>query len=244
MSEISTWRPLGRIGGIAALLAALLFRRNMGAEVSLFVGVEAIPKSVADWYALLQGNPFISLAFLGVFDLVNYALVGLMFLALGAAFWQAHKSAAAMALASGLVGIAVSFAANVSLTMLSLSQQHAAATSEAQRAVLLAAGQAILATDNPLAIFPGTGAYVSLLLIALAGLLFSVVMLHSNRTTAIVGLLASGCDLAYCLTLALMPLLPVYLFVAVAGLFWMIWHLLVARILFKLSRPSSAISLS
>ena len=38
-----TWRTLFRAGGIAALLAATLFRSNIGAEVSLFTGVEAIP---------------------------------------------------------------------------------------------------------------------------------------------------------------------------------------------------------
>jgi hypothetical protein len=229
------WTPLYKAGGIAALLAAVLFRRNIGAEVSLFTGVEAIPRSAAGWYTLLQSNPFIGLSFLAVFDNVNYALLGLMFLALGAALWQAHKSAATIALASGMVGIAVGFATNIALTMLSLSQQYATATSEAQKAALLAAGQAILATNDPLATFPGTGVYVSLLLIALAGLLFSVLMLRSNRVTAIVGLLASGCDLAYCLTVAFAPFLRAYL-LAAGGLFWMLWHLMVGWGLVQLSR--------
>jgi hypothetical protein len=60
-------------------------------------------------------------------------------------------------------------------------------------------------------------------------------MLRSNRASAIVGLLASGCDLAYCLTFAFAPSLQV-VWLASGGLFWMIWHLLVARILFKLSK--------
>ena len=229
------WTTLYRTGGIAALLAAALFRRNIGAEVSLFTGVEAIPRSAGGWYTLLQSNPFIGLAFLAVFDIVNYALLGLMFLALGAAFWTAHKSAAAIALASGMVGISVGFATNIALTMLSLSQQYAAVTSEAQKAALLAAGQAILATNDPLATFPGTGEYVSLLLIALAGLLFSVLLLRSNRVTAIVGLLASGCDLAYCLTVAFAPFLRAYL-LAAGGLFWVLWHLMVGWKLLQLSR--------
>jgi hypothetical protein len=213
----------------------VLFRRNIGAEVSLFTGVEAIPHSAADWYALLQGSPFVGLSFLAVFDLANYALVGLMFLALAAALWQTQKSASAIAIASGLVGIAVSFAANISLTMLSLSQQYAATPRSSPQAALLAAGQTVLATKDPLAVYPATGAYVSLLLIALAGLLFSVIMLRSNRATAVVGLLASGCDLAYCLTVFFAPSLRVFL-LAAGGLFWMIWHLLVARVLLKRSR--------
>jgi hypothetical protein len=236
MKQNQGWTNLFITGGIAALLAAVLFRRNIGAEVSLFTGVDAIPESAVGWYDLLQTNPFIGLSFLAVFDLVNYILVGVVFLALGAAFWQKNKSIVTVALAGGLVGIAVNLASNISLTMFSLSQQYAAAVSVVQKADLLAAGQAVLATNDPLAAYPSTGAYVSLLLIALAGLLFSTILLHSNRVTAIVGLLASGCDLAYCLTFTLTPVLPVYLFLAVAGLFWMIWHLMVARVLFKRSK--------
>ncbi|MBN2004657.1 MAG: hypothetical protein JXA21_14975 [Anaerolineae bacterium] len=229
----STRQPLYRIAGVAALLAALFFRRNIGAEVSLFTGVEGIPHSAAQWFVLLQTNPFVGLSFLAFFDLVNSALVGLVFLALGALLWRTHKSSVTVALASGLVGIAVSFTANISLTLLSLSQRYAVTATEAQKADLLAAGQAILATNDPLAAFPGTGAVVSLLLIALAGLLFAVLLLPSHRATAVVGLMAGGCDLVYCLTFPLTPVLPVYLLLAAAGLFWMVWHLLVGRMLLQ-----------
>jgi hypothetical protein len=229
MNQAETWKPLYRVGAVAAILAALFFRRNMSAEVSLFTGVETIPITVADWYALLQANPFVGLSLLAFFDLVNYALVSVIFLALGAALWEVNRSATALALASGLVGVTLNLASNISLTMLSFSQRFAAAPSEAQRASLLAAGQVVLAA------IPGTGALVSLLLVALAGLLFSLVLLPSHRGTAILGLLASGCDLVYCLVSPLTPLAPVYLLLAAAGLFWMVWHLLVARVLFLLT---------
>ena len=235
MTQNQEWKLLYRIGAIAALVAVVVFRRNFGAEVSLFTGVEAIPQSAVEWYALLQSDPFVGLSFLAIFDLFNYLLVGVLFLALGVAFWRMHKSLTVLALAGGLLGIAVNFASNISLSMWSLSQQYAVAASEAQKVALLTAGQALLATNNPLATFPGTGAYMSVLLIALAGLLFSLVMLRSNRVTAIVGVLASGCDLAYCLTVAFAPSLRA-LWLASGGLFWVIWHLLVARILFKCAK--------
>lgn len=238
MTQTETWKPLYRAGAIAALLAALLFRRNIGAEVSLFTGVESIPITVADWYALLQANPFVGLSLLAFFDLLNYALVGVIFLALGAALWQVNQSTTALALVSGLVGVTLNLASNISLTMFSFSQRYAAATSAAQRADLLTAGQAVLAASDPLTATPGTGALVGLLLVALAGLLFSLVLLSSHRATAILGLLASGCDLAYCLVFPLTSIAPVYLLLAAAGLFWMIWHLLVARILFQRLKES------
>lgn len=233
MNQAELWKPLYRAGAIAALLAALLFRRNIGAELSLFTGIEAIPTTVAGWYALLQANPFVGLSLLAVFDLLNYLLVGVAFLTLSVALWQVNKNLTAIALSSGLVGVTLNLASNISLTMFSLSQRYAVATSAAQKADLLTAGQAVLAGSDPLAAIPGTGGLVSLLLVALAGLLFSLVLLPFHRTTAILGLLASGCDLAYCLVFPLTPITPVYLLLAAAGLFWMLWHLLVARILWQ-----------
>lgn len=236
MMQNRDWTTLYKIGGIAALVAGIVFRRNIGAEVSLFTGMNAIPHSVVDWFNLLQTNPFIGLSFLAFFDLFNYFLEGLVFLALAVALWQMGKSITAMALAGGSVGIAVSFGANISLTMLSLSQQYATATSETQKTALLtAAGQAVLANNNPVTPFPETGPYMSLLLIALAGLLFSSLILRSHRVTAIFGLLASGCDLAYCLTFVFGPILQA-IFLASGGLFWMIWHILVGWMLLQRSK--------
>jgi len=234
MNTDSNWKSLYRIGGVAALIAAILFRRNIGAEVSLFTGTDAIPQIAMDWFNLLQSNFFIGMSFLAVFDLFNHLLEGVIFLSLGVAFWQANKARMVLALASGLVGIAVSFSTNISLTMYSLSQQYTAAQTEAQRLALLAVGQAVLGSNSPLAGSPNTGGYMSLLLIALAGLLISLSMLSTNRATAIFGILASGCDLVYCLTFPISLTLQIMV-MSFGGALWMIWHLLIARVLLKRS---------
>ena len=237
------WHGLYRIVGVAALVAGLLFRRNIAAEVGLFGG-QASPVSVGDWFALLQSNRLLGLVYLNVLDIVNYVLVGLMFLALWAALRRA-RSQMVVATTLALVGIAVYLASNTALSMLALSEQYAAATAEAQRTQLVAAGQALLAIHRfagPGA-HPGAGGYVSLFLVALAGLLTSLVMLRSrlfNRATAIVGIIASALDLAYCLAYAFLPaidraLLAVALIPA-AGLFLMAWHILVGLKLYRLGR--------
>jgi hypothetical protein len=131
MNHSATWKPLFCTGVVAALSAALLFRRNIGAEVSLFTGIESIPTSAADWFSLLQSNLFVGLSYLAVFDLAYYFLVGIVFMALAAMLWQQY-----------------------------------AASDEAQGAALLAAGQALLASSGAMSNFPGTGTYMSYLLIA------------------------------------------------------------------------------
>ena len=67
MTQSRDWTPLYRTGGIAALLAAILFRRNIGARCR-FTGMAGIPHSAVKWYALLQSNPFVGLSFLAGFD--------------------------------------------------------------------------------------------------------------------------------------------------------------------------------
>ncbi len=247
-SEIEdfAWKGLFRLGGIAALVAGLVFRRNLGAELTLLkqsgiinAGPMTPPATVPTWFTLLQSNPLVGLTWLNVFDLVNYALVGLMFLALLAALRRTSQSSMVIAAALGLVGIAIYFASNQALPLLSLSHQYAAVTTAAQRVPLLAGGQALLDISR----LSSPGRYLSLLFIAIAGLLTSIVMLRSkafNRTTAYVGILASAFDLAYCLAIVCVPAVDGELlavcFIPAAGLFLMIWHILIGRRLYQLGR--------
>jgi quercetin dioxygenase-like cupin family protein len=245
----SDWRRLYRVGGVAALVAGILFRRNLAAEIGLFSPHKS-PVTVSDWFALLQSNRLLGLAYLNIFDLVNYALVALMFLALYAALRRASKSYMAIATALGFLGIAVYFASNTALSMLSLSDQYAVATTEAQRTTYLGAGEAMLAINrfSSAGSHPGSGGYLSLLLIAVAGMIISIVMLRSdlfNRATAYVGILASALDLVYCLVFAFVPTvdseLLALLFIPAAGLLLMIWHIMVGWRLYRLGKETPPI---
>lgn len=245
-AEISgpDWTSLYRVGGVAALIAGILFRRNLGVEIALF-SAQKQPGQVVDWFALLQTNRLLGLAYLNVFDIVNYVLLGLMFLALVVVLWRVHPVQVAIAALLGWMGIVVYLTTNTALSMLSLSEQYAIATTEVQRSALQAAGQALLAINrfSSSGAQPGAGGYLSLLLIAAASLLISIAMLRSaafNRVTAIVGILASALDLAYCLAFIFVPTagagpLAVF-FIPAAGLFWMVWHILIGIRLYRLGQ--------
>jgi hypothetical protein len=238
------WKSLYRVGGAAAFLAGALFRRNIAAEIGLF-SREPSPASVGEWFALLQSSRILGLTYLNVFDLVNYLLVGLMFLALFVVLKRTSQSLMAAVLMLSFLGIAVFFASNTAFSMLSLSHQYSAVVGEAERSALLAAGQALLALNrfSDAASSPGTGGLISLLLVALAGLLASLVMLRStifSRAAGFVGLLASSLDLAYCAGYIFLPsvegsLLAV-LFIPAAGLLLMVWHIMVGWRLYRLGR--------
>ncbi len=237
------WTSLYKLSGAAALIAVLIFRRWLGEEFLMLrslgifrSGPKMLPSSVIDWFALLHTNRLIGLTLLNVFDLVNYALVGLMFLGLYAALRRANRSYMTLAAALGFLGIAIYFASNQAFSMLSLSDQYAAATTDAQRSMLLAAGQALLAISNT-GVFGQTA--MSFLLVTLAGLIISAVMLRSgifSKATAYVGILANGFGLGYPIGLALAPkmLAIVVISLSASACFLVVWYVQIARRLFQL----------
>ena len=196
------------------------------------------PASAEEWLTLLHKNTLVGLILFEVSDLINYALVGLIFLALYGALRQADKSAMVVATTFAFVGIAVYFASNQAFSMLSLSGRYAGATSEAQRAMILAAGEALLAINNPGNIVQGTGVHLSLFLVILSGLLISIVMSRSavfSKATAYAGILANGIALGYFAALILAPALT-WLPAAAYAPFRLAWYILIATRLFQLAR--------
>jgi hypothetical protein len=225
---------------VAALVAVIVFRRNLSAELTQFRGFGIIrgvpatsPSSATDWFNLLGNNRFVGLCLLDVVDLVNHALVGLIFLALYGALRRVSKSATLIATASGLTGIGVYFASNQALAMLSLSEGYAAATSDAQRSMLLAAGEALLAIHHR-----GTGIRASFTLVILAGLILSVVMLRSSvfgQATAVVGIAANGLRVGYLVALVLAPSIS-WILIPISAPFRVTWYVLIAIGLFRLAK--------
>ena len=158
--------------------------------------------------------------------IVDQVLVGLVLLALYITLRRTSQSFMAIALTVGLVGIAAYFASTAAFEMLSLSDQYAAATTEAERSMFLAAGQAMLA------IYQGTTFDVGYILEGVALLIIAVVMLRStlfSKRTACVGIL-----------LGVMSLVPptagtIGLLFALGSLVPLeIWDILIARRLFQL----------
>ena len=245
----STLKSLYLTGAIAALLAVFVFRRNLSAEVLglrqlglHWFGMMSVPIGMpvhaADWFVLFQRSPYIGLILLNVFDLLEYALVGLMFLAIAAALWNTHRTAVLVAITCGLAGIVVYFASNQAFAMLSLSRQYAGAASDSQRSVFLAAGEALLAINNPGVLAQGTGIYICMLLVPLAGLILAIAMLSGgifNRATAVIGILANVFILGYFPALAFAPALLVLPFVLSAPL-RVAWYFLIALKLLQLRK--------
>ncbi len=182
MTVDSTWKPLYKIGAVAALIMVAF----IPIQTIIFL-VWPPPDTVSGYFTLFQHNWLLGLLSLDLLYIVDNVLVILLYLALYAALRQASQAFMTVALTLGLVGIAAYFASNTAFEMLSLSNQYAAATTDAQRSLSLAAGQAMLA------IYKGTAFDVYYVLGSVATLIISGVMLRSKifgKVTAYAGIVA------------------------------------------------------
>jgi hypothetical protein len=147
------------------------------------------PETVNEWFIVFQNSPITGLFFLGLGDIIIMILWGPMSLALYIVLKQSNRTWSLIATPLIFVGIAVFLATNTAFSMLSLSQEYAVATTEAEKSILLGAGQARLAVSK------GTGLYTGMELVWFAGVIFSVIMLRSeafSKATAWVGILGLG----------------------------------------------------
>jgi len=221
-----SWKGLYKVGGTAALIMAVF----IPIQTIIFV-VWPPPSTVMGWFTLFQNNRLLGLLDMDLLLIIDQVLMGLVILALYAALRRASPAYMAIALTAGLVGIAAYFASSTAFNMLSLSDQYAAATTDVQRAIFLAAGQATVT------IWTGTAFDVGYVLEGVALLIIAVVMLRStvfSKVTAYVGIL-----------LGVMSLLPptagtIGLLFALGSLVPLeIWDILVARRLFQLEQGVS-----
>ena len=133
------WKPLYRVGGAAALIVVLLYLIQI-----IVLVVSPPPDTVIGYFTLFHRNALLGLLDLDLLSIADYALFVPLFLALYIALRRVSPSFMAIATALGLVGIATYFASNTAFEMLSLSNQYAAATTDAQRSFVrgLRAGDA------------------------------------------------------------------------------------------------------
>jgi hypothetical protein len=231
----SALKGLYKVGGGAALMVVVL----TVSEIVVFA-LYPQPTTVMGWFTLFQNNVIIGLLDFWGLEVPMYVGFAILFVALYVVLRNVDEGRMAIATTVALLGVGVFLATTNPFSMLSLSNQYAAATTDAQRSVLLAAGQTVLTNTNQR--FLG-GFNMGLFLVSVAGLIVSSVMLRSNsfsRSTGYVGILANVVSLADYLREALTPPVAVTLLVVLSyALLAGIWFFLVGRRLHRLGRGVS-----
>jgi hypothetical protein len=232
-AEHDRWRGLYRAGAVAPLIALAFYL----IEFSLLIVGEPYPSNIEGWYALVQRSKLLALWYLNALDILSFVLLGIMFLALYVALRRVRPAGMLIALYFALLGVAVFVVPRVlHLSLLPLSDLHAAAATEAQKTLYLAAGEALSQVSS------ATPQTLGFLLMAAAGPIISVVVLRSGqqrlpigRAAAYVGIVGFVAALANYVTRLLAPDIAAMI-MPVNGLLWFAWWIMVSVGLFRLSK--------
>ena len=222
-TENSTWKGLFKVGGAAPLVALGFYLIQILAMI--FGGAD--PTTIEDYVLLLQRNKILGLLYLNALDIFSIAFLGTMFLALCIALRHVNASYMAISAFFAFIGIAALIAPRVAmLSLLPLSDQYAAATTEAQKTMLLTAGHVMLET------YTGTAFDIYYVLNTIILFIFSAIMLRSklfSKITAYLGIAAG--------VLMIIPSSAgtIGLYFSLASLVpWAIWLILVGLRLLRL----------
>jgi hypothetical protein len=183
---------------------------------------------------MLRQNRITGLLRLDVLSILVMPLYYVLFLSLYRVLHGARVALVMLATLLVFAGLTLFLATPSAFSWLPLSDRFWTATDPQVRSQLLAAGEAILASD----MWHGSGAIVGGMLLQTGTLLISVAMLSSRdfgRRTAWVGIVTHGLDLLH---IPLELLFPGYgnPLMFVAGPLYLVWFPLVARDLARLAR--------
>lgn len=224
------WAGLYKLGGIAAFIL-LIYSLVTMASLMLIGGM---PETAQEGFALLAKNRLVGLLRLDMLTILAMPLYYLVLLGLYGALKPVDGAKALLGALLGVVGVTLVLATPSAFSFLTLSDKFGAATDEAQRTLLLAAGEAVLASD----LWRGSGALMGGLLLQTSTLILSVVMLRSadfGKATAWVGVVMHGLDLLHIPAGFFVPAAGLALMM-VAGPLYLVWFPLLARDFLRLAQ--------
>lgn len=235
------WNRLYQLGAISALLVVLVALAEI--LITFLPNGYITAETVTDWFALLQNNRFLGLRNLGLLNIAMTALSIPMIYSLYAAHRKANQPFAALAMILSYIGITIFYSTNKALPMLELSHQYATAATQGQKAMIEAAGQALLSAGQGHA--PGT--FLAFFFSEIAGMLMALVLLRGkvfSRLAALAGLIGYSLLLVYEVCSSFIPSAheAVLLIAILGGLLNMTWYILVARRLFQLSTLNPSVA--
>ena len=213
----TSWVPLFRLATVTAVVVVCL----IPLQAMVFL-LSPPPQTVAGYFDLFQRNPFLGLVDLDLVLMVDYLAMIPLYLALYVLVRRRSSTLALLGLVLGLFSLLLFLVSReATFSMWMLSSQHAAATTDAQRAALEASGQVLLTMYN------GGTFGLSYVLGAVSTMLFSVALWRYSilgKAIGVVGVITA-------VTMLVPPNVgPVGLVVAMLSLIpTAIWLILLAR---------------
>jgi len=231
MSEPSfKWQSLYRTAGVAAILQLAVL-----AVFSLVMGaVGEKPAAAAEYFAIYAQSPVLAFLRGDFFVMILIALYLGTIPALAAALWKNNPVWVGYAALFSLIAALGAIFSESSFSLLHLGARYMEASTDAARAGLAAAAEAVMASD----LWNSTSSYMGGIFLQGSGVVLSLVMLRSrdfSKVTAISGLLGNGFDLVQHILHIFLPAVaaPIQ---AVMGIFYLVWFPMLARDFFRLGK--------
>ena len=228
----SNHKTLYLIGGVAALL-------QLASILAYTIALATLgpkPTSAEAYFTIQQSSKLASVLRGDFLLLILIGLYLFTFSALYVALRKVNPVLTALATLFTFIAVTLTFANESTFSMLYLGEQYAAATSAAQRAQFLAAGEAVIASD----MWNSSAAYMSGILLQGAGVLISLIMLGSedfSKVSAYSGLLGNGFDLMQHILHPFAPSISGVI-TSFMGLFYLVWFFMLGRDLLRLGRKT------
>lgn len=238
IAKKNDYRVFFMLAGVMGLIGVLGGVADIG--ISTIVGgadISTLPKDAAGRFAMFQGSTFAGLYGLDLLNVCMSVVTLPFFLGIAMAQREGKPVSAIFAFTIAVIGATVFAANNVALPMLGLSKEYFAATDEARRQAIAAAGEALLARGA----HGSPGAFPGFILSSLASLLFATLMLGNkifSKPVAILGIIGSTIMIMYLIVVTFMPGLErIAMFVVMfGGIATLVWMVLVSLRLLKLGR--------
>ncbi|MFH1213827.1 MAG: hypothetical protein V1681_07045 [Candidatus Neomarinimicrobiota bacterium] len=229
------WKKLYTVGAVAAIIFLLGTALDIIIGSTLGGNLFAVPETAVERFSEFQENWLLGLYHLDLLNMITAIIMIPAFLALVAAHRQDNGAFAILSLICFIIGTSIFIANNAALPMFQLSKKYAALTSESQKALLAAAGEALLAKGA----HGSLGVFTGFALITTSDIIISLVMLTGKVFTKIsawTGILGSTLLLLYIVLVTFVPSVKsmAVAFSAPGGLLTMAWMVLFTARLFKL----------
>lgn len=229
------WKSIYIFGGVIAFIAIIGTILDVIIGTSTGGDLSTIPQTAIDRFAEFQANWILGLYHLDMLNVVITILMIPAYFALCAAHRRTNISYTLLAAIIYFIGAAVFVTNNTALSMLELSYKYAAATSEVQKTLLAAAGEAMIARGS----HGSLGAFPGFFILTIASLVMSFGMLKGkifSKKTAYIGILGSTLLLVYIILVTFVPDIENVAMIVSApgGLLALAWMIMFDIRLFKL----------
>lgn len=230
----SDWKILCKIGGISVGLqlccVIFIFVIAIILNEALAIG------TVEETFDILEQNRLVGLIQLDFNSLIIICLMLPVFLGVYAVLKKKDPALALFLLIIIIIGVIQGITNHGGLSLIDLSDKYASAVTDLEKERFLAAGEAIVASNE----WHSTSWFMAGILLQGGALLFSILMLKRkqfHRITGIFGILANGLDLIQHLLTLFLPTTS-YIIISVAGIFYLGWYLYLGWDLIKYSKEN------